>query len=71
VAKKPQKPTLTIAPGRGLTVEELVELFKRLTGRTPSPEEVEEARAKLEGGRPAGTTPAPPAAGEGEEARPS
>jgi hypothetical protein len=58
--KKPQKPSLAIVPGRGIDVEQVVALFRHLTGREPSKEEVEQAKASLEEGRPARNDPAGP-----------
>ena len=43
---EPRKPELHLADPRGLTFEKLLEMFRRLTGREPTPEEVERVRAK-------------------------
>jgi hypothetical protein len=59
--KKPAKAKPRLAIVKGVTVEDVVALYRSLTGRDPSPEEVEEAKKSLEeraaGG---GTTPARP-----------
>jgi len=55
VAKKKPRPTLSLVPGPAITAEDLVELFRHLTGREPTAEERAEARAVLE--RAAGKRP--------------
>lgn len=43
------KPTLTVVPGDKVDdLEALLGLFRTLTGREPTPEEIEEAKAELE-----------------------
>lgn len=43
-----QKPTLTTVPGRkALDVNVLVALFKKMTGRDPTPDEIADAKRKL------------------------
>jgi hypothetical protein len=55
----PDKPKLAIV--KGVTVEDIVAMYTALTGKQPSPEEVEEARRDLEGRAAGGTTqPRPP-----------
>jgi hypothetical protein len=45
----PGKPRLAVLKGREITAEDVAALFRHLTGRTATPEEVEEARKSLEG----------------------
>jgi len=47
-----QKPSLTLVGGK-LTLESLVALYRHLTGREPTSEEMAEARRALEESRPA------------------
>lgn len=47
MAEVPDKPSLTLSKGT-ITLEDLVKLFKHLTGREPSAEDLEQARAILE-----------------------
>jgi hypothetical protein len=43
-----QKPRLYMLSGRDITAENVAKMFKMLTGRDTSPEELEETRNKLE-----------------------
>lgn len=44
-----QKPTLALVPGEDtLDLDSLMELYTSLTGKKPTPAELEEARAMLE-----------------------
>lgn len=45
-----QKPTLTLVKvgPKGLTLEETLELFRRLSGREPTPHELSQLQAKME-----------------------
>ena len=69
MSKKKPKPRLAVVKGQTLGVEDIVAMFKHLTGKQPSPEEVEQIRAKPEGGRAAGEG-TPPAGSDGTERRP-
>jgi hypothetical protein len=43
------QPTLHLLPGsKALSLEHLLTFYKKLTGRDPTPEEIEEAKRKLE-----------------------
>jgi hypothetical protein len=42
------KPTLHLLHPQEITFENIMEMFRKLTGREPTPEEVEEARAEWE-----------------------
>jgi hypothetical protein len=41
------KPDLTLIPGHQITAENLAKLFTHLTGKSVTPEQLEEARATL------------------------
>ena len=43
-----QKPSLTLILGDTIDAEAIARLFRKLTGREPTPEEMEEARKILE-----------------------
>jgi hypothetical protein len=45
---KPEKPTLTLVPAREIGVDQLLKLFRQLTGREPTAEDREQARLILE-----------------------
>jgi hypothetical protein len=40
------KPELVLIEGKDITFEDITGMFRRLTGREPTPEEVEEARQR-------------------------
>ena len=44
----PDKPELHLLRPNEITFENVMEMFRRLTGRDPTPEEVEEARREWE-----------------------
>jgi hypothetical protein len=46
-----EKPTRVLLPGDP-TMEEIIGMYKMLTGREPSPEEMEEAAKELRGDSP-------------------
>ena len=44
-----QQPTLHLMHGsKALSLEHILRLYKKLTGRDPTPEEIEEVKRKLE-----------------------
>jgi hypothetical protein len=44
-----QQPTLHLMPGsKTLSLDHLLGFYKKLTGRDPTPDEIEEAKRKLE-----------------------
>jgi hypothetical protein len=52
--QQPPQPSLTLLPGDAIGLAELLDLYRHLTGREPTPEEVEEARRELEEGKAGG-----------------
>jgi len=42
------KPTLHLLHPDEVTLDNIIQMFRKLTGREPTPEEVEEARAEWE-----------------------
>jgi hypothetical protein len=42
-----RKQSLTLLPGKGITLEQLLGLFRHLTGREPTPEDAATARRIL------------------------
>ena len=46
-----EKPSLTLLRGDRISAETLATMFEKLTGKKPSPEEIEEARETLGEGR--------------------
>jgi hypothetical protein len=45
------RPELHVAKGSELTLDHIILMYKRLTGRDPTPEEIEVSRAQLEAAR--------------------
>ena len=45
---KNDKPELVFLEGDGITFEDITDMFRRLMGREPTPEEIEEARREWE-----------------------
>lgn len=47
-----EKPSLTLLPGKEITLETIRKMFLKLTGREPTKEEMEDARVKWEKAHP-------------------
>jgi hypothetical protein len=45
---EPTKPELFLLRGSTITVDQIMNLFRRLTGREPTPEDMTKAKAKLD-----------------------
>ena len=56
-----EKPILSLVRGDDLTLEALVDLFEKLTGRKPTGEELAEPRAILAADQASRPAPSPPA----------
>jgi hypothetical protein len=47
--RKPEpKPSLVLLPGHDITLEDIIDFYRHLTGREPTPKEVEQGRREWE-----------------------